>query len=78
MIPFSLSVAEQDAYFIAGRAIAMSLVHGGAAPRFLSPLLYEALLFGPERVTVSIDDVPDSTLKESMMKVRSFAYTQPK
>lgn len=39
--------------------MAMSIVHGGQSPCFLSPILFESLLRGPDNVTVSISDVAD-------------------
>ncbi|KAK5616682.1 hypothetical protein CRENBAI_000514 [Crenichthys baileyi] len=39
---------REDKYFLAGRAIAVSLVHGGPAPRFFSPVLFASLVGGPK------------------------------
>ena len=50
---FSLLALNDNHFFFAGQIMAMSLVHGGPAPYFLSPLVYDALLFGPRQVTVS-------------------------
>lgn len=60
---------RDDEYFIAGRAIAVSLVHGGPAPRFLSPTLFTCLVQGPETVKPSLKDVADSDLKDKLEKV---------
>ena len=50
--------------------MAVSLVHGGPAPRFLSPQLYQALVCDPDKVTVPITLLPDSTMKTDLEKVR--------
>lgn len=50
--------------------IAMSFVHGGPAPHFLSPLLFNAILLGPEHVKVEANDVPDYEVKVSLQQVR--------
>lgn len=50
----------------------MSLVHGGPAPHFLSPLLFVALVYGPENVKVAISDVADYEIQMSLEKVCMF------
>ena len=47
----------------------MSLLHGGPAPRFLAPVLFEALVWGPEKTKVPIDLVPDEAVTEALIKV---------
>ena len=65
-------IAEDD-YFLAGRVIAMSLVHGAAAPKFFSPVLYEALFKDSRHIHVSIDTVPDRGVKEVLKKLHDAA-----
>ncbi|MGH0132285.1 UNVERIFIED_CONTAM: hypothetical protein FKN15_033926 [Acipenser sinensis] len=62
---------RSDDYFIAGRAIAVSLVHGGPPPRFLATELYDALVRGPENVTCDFQKIPDEDLKSKLEKVKS-------
>ena len=66
---FFLSALNDDHFFFAGQIMAMSLVHGGPAPYFLSPLLYDALLFGPRQVTVSVGDIYDYETRKSLQQV---------
>eukprot|EP00112_Aurelia_sp_Birch-Aquarium-sp1_P001675 Seg1181.6 transcript_id=Seg1181.6/GoldUCD/mRNA.D3Y31 product="G2/M phase-specific E3 ubiquitin-protein ligase" protein_id=Seg1181.6/GoldUCD/D3Y31 len=66
------SLAEND-YFLAGRVIAMSLVHGAAAPKFFSSVLYEALFKDSRHIYVSVDAVPDRGVKEALTKLHDAA-----
>ncbi|XP_062401837.1 uncharacterized protein LOC134092781 isoform X2 [Sardina pilchardus] len=63
----SLALRE-DHYFIAGRAIAVSLVHGGPPPGFISGTLY-SLLVEPGEVSPVLEDIADSDLHEKLKKV---------
>ncbi len=65
-------IAEND-YFLAGRVIAMSLVHGAAAAKFLSAVLYEALFKDSRHIHVSADTVSDRGVKEVPMKLHDAA-----
>jgi len=65
---------EADDYFVAGVLMAMSLVHGGAAPRFLAQELFTALVSGPDHVTVSLLSLPESSMKKDLQAVRIFAF----
>ncbi|MEQ2256320.1 hypothetical protein ILYODFUR_023056, partial [Ilyodon furcidens] len=60
---------REDKYFIAGRAIAVSLVHGGPAPQFLSPVLFARLVGGPNAACPTLKDVTDADLHEKLKKV---------
>ncbi|XP_054606589.2 G2/M phase-specific E3 ubiquitin-protein ligase [Nothobranchius furzeri] len=70
-ISYCSSAMERDDYFYAAMTIAMSLVHGGPAPRFFSRTLFHALTESPEMTTVTIDEVPDLKLREDLQKVCS-------
>ena len=63
-----------DDYFVAGTAIALSLVNEGTAPHFLAPELFETLVSGPDSVKVSVHALPDSHIKEDFLAV-SFGLT---
>lgn len=39
---------QNDDFFFAGVAIALSIVHGGPGPQFISPSLYKALTTNPD------------------------------
>ena len=61
---------EENEYFLAGQIMAMSLVHNGIGPRYLSTTLYECLTKGPGKVTVSIEEVHDSEVRYSLQDLR--------
>ncbi|KAL7375259.1 hypothetical protein ABVT39_014430 [Epinephelus coioides] len=60
---------REDRYFIAGRAIAVSLVHGGPPAGFLSPTLFSCLVDGPELAKPVLKDVADNDLREKIKRV---------
>ncbi|XP_028975450.2 E3 ubiquitin-protein ligase pub3 isoform X3 [Esox lucius] len=60
---------REDRYFIAGRAIAVSLVHGGPPAGFLSPTLFSCLADGPELAKPVLADVADSDLRDKIKRV---------
>ncbi|MEQ2201570.1 hypothetical protein XENOCAPTIV_014439, partial [Xenoophorus captivus] len=59
---------REDKYFLDGRAIAINLVHGGPAPRFLSPVLFASLVGGPNAACPTLKDVTDADLHEKLKK----------
>lgn len=63
---------REDRYFIAGRAIAVSLVHGGPPAGFLSPTLFSSLVDGPELAKPVLEDIADSDLHEKIKRVICF------
>ena len=64
-LSYHVKCLEDNDYFVAGLMIAMSLVHGGVAPHFLSPVMFEALL-SDKPLTVSLQYVYDHELKSSL------------
>jgi len=54
----------------------MSLMNEGPAPRCLSPLLFEALVSGTDNVNITLDDVPQSALKEDLQVVRQQSHCE--
>ncbi len=58
-----------DDYYLAGRAIAVALVHGGPPPAFLSPLLVRALTEGSQKIPVTVENLPESQLKHDLSQV---------
>lgn len=69
MSPLFFSVMDGNDYFIAGLAIAASLVHGGPAPHFLSKSLYQALVSGPDNVDVDLHSMPECQAKRELEQV---------
>ncbi|XP_019898926.2 G2/M phase-specific E3 ubiquitin-protein ligase-like [Esox lucius] len=56
---------RQDWYYIAGKAIAVSLVHGGPPPNFLSTRVYCLLVNG----SAKLEDIADTELLEKVKKI---------
>ena len=57
-------------YRLAGKIIAMSIVHGGSSPGFFSPVLFNALAYGPENTSVVLDDVTDQRLHGDLVALK--------
>ncbi|ROJ66309.1 G2/M phase-specific E3 ubiquitin-protein ligase [Anabarilius grahami] len=68
-LAFDSSAMREDRYFIAGRAIAVSLVHGGPPAGFLSPTLFSLLVDGPELAKPVLEDIADRDLHEKIKKI---------
>ncbi len=64
-----MSAIREDRYFIAGRAVAVSLVHGGPAPGCFSKTLFDSLVQGPDLCKPVLDDVADCELYNKIKKV---------
>ena len=65
-LSFQSRCLEDDDYFVAGTITAMSVVHGGPAPQFLSPSMFDALVNDMSKVVVSVQDVYDAELQSSL------------
>lgn len=70
----SLALRE-DRYFIAGRAIAVSLVHGGPPPGFLSTTLFNCQVGGSESANPVLEDIADAKFNG---KYTLFSFTLTK
>ncbi|XP_063794594.1 uncharacterized protein LOC134949797 [Pseudophryne corroboree] len=60
---------RNDEYYLAGLSISLSLVHGGPAPNFFSPVLYNALTYGWKNTPLVLQDLVDVEAKEIMQKI---------
>ncbi|KAL1276872.1 hypothetical protein QQF64_023545 [Cirrhinus molitorella] len=60
---------REDRYFIAGRAVAVSLVHGEPAPGCFSKTLFDSLVQGPDMCIPVLDNVADCKLYNKIKKV---------
>ncbi|XP_028259851.1 uncharacterized protein LOC114434702 [Parambassis ranga] len=58
---------REDWYYIAGRAMAISLVHGGPPPNFLSPVVFSLLV--DISANPVLEDIADADLLEKVKKV---------
>ena len=66
---FFFSAIREDRYFITGRAIAFSLVHGGPSPNFLSKTLFDCIVQGPEKSRPDLGYIADSEIHDKIQKV---------
>lgn len=62
---------EKRTFYYVGVIFALSLVHGGPAPQFLSGAVSDYIVKGISFVKPTIDDVPDLNVKKSLKKVGS-------
>ncbi len=62
---------QNDDYFYAGVAIALSVVHEGPGPQFLSPSLFRALMTSPEATVISVEEITDPELYINLLNVSS-------
>ena len=65
LLSYNVKCLEDNDYFVARLMLAMSLVHGGPVPHFLSPIMFHALI-SDQPVTVSLQDVYDHELRSSL------------
>lgn len=63
------SALREDRYFFAGRAIAVSLVHGGPRPGFIAPTLYSRIVGDSSSTKPVLEDIADTDLYEKVKKV---------
>ena len=66
---------QTDMYFMVGRIMAVSLVHGGPSPTFLSRTLFDAIIKGMDRVSPTIQDIHDRTLRQQLEDVREIVLS---
>ncbi|XP_048010428.1 uncharacterized protein LOC125244380 [Megalobrama amblycephala] len=69
-LTFNNAAARDDDYFLAGRMIAVSIVHGGPGPRFLSEMLYDHLT-GRTDINGTVEDITDETMKAALLEAHS-------
>ncbi|XP_039620434.1 G2/M phase-specific E3 ubiquitin-protein ligase-like [Polypterus senegalus] len=63
------TAVRTDDYFIAGRAIAVCLVHGGPPPQFIATELYDALVSGPGNVKCDFKNIEDEDIRSKLQKI---------
>ncbi|XP_016526529.1 G2/M phase-specific E3 ubiquitin-protein ligase-like [Poecilia formosa] len=67
----ALRAAKNDEYFLVGRMIATSVVHGGPGPQFLSEKLYQHLTGTSTNTEGKIEDITDNTMRASLIEISS-------
>lgn len=60
---------REDRYFIAGRAISVSLVHGGPPPCFFSKTLFSCIVEGPDACRPQLEDIADTEFFSKLKQV---------
>ncbi|KAI4797185.1 hypothetical protein KUCAC02_025267 [Chaenocephalus aceratus] len=60
---------REDRYFFAGRAIAVSLVHGGPPPSFLSTTLFDCFAAGSHTAKPVLKDIADTDIYNQVKRV---------
>jgi hypothetical protein len=58
---------ENRTYYNVGKILALSLMHGGPAPRFLARTVVDYIVYGSAQASPL--DVPDQAIQESLIKV---------
>uniref|UniRef100_A0A8C0HI49 G2/M-phase specific E3 ubiquitin protein ligase n=1 Tax=Chelonoidis abingdonii TaxID=106734 RepID=A0A8C0HI49_CHEAB len=61
---------KENLYYEAGKMIAVSLVHGGVPPSFFSKTLFNCLVYGPENVKPTVEDVADFDVAQRIKMVK--------
>ena len=57
-------------YRLDGKIMAKSIAHGGPAPGFFPPVLFNALAYGPENTSVGHDDVKDQKMLSELVTLK--------
>ena len=57
-----------------GLILPWSVVHGGPGGNFLSPTLYNSIVYGPGMTNPRLEDVPNPELKGKIEKVRLISH----
>lgn len=65
-VSFQSKCLVDEDYYSAGIITAMSIVHGGPGPKFLSPVMFQALINDPSNMAVPVQDVYDIELQLSL------------
>ncbi|RMC00394.1 hypothetical protein DUI87_23002 [Hirundo rustica rustica] len=66
----NLIAVKENLYFEAGKMIAVSLVHGGPPPGFFSKTLFNCLVYGPENVKPTLEDVADVDVAQTIKTIK--------
>ena len=60
---------KKQTYTKVGEMLATSLVYRGPAPHFFSEAVADYMLYGMDKVRVTINDVPDGDVRAKLVKV---------
>ena len=62
---------EKRSYYFIGASISLCFVHGGPPPQCLSSAVADYIVYGIQHIKATPMDVPDTTMKDKLMKVSS-------
>ena len=65
------SARTQGLYKMAGRMVALLIVHGGVSPNFMSQSLYEVIAHGFDACKPKLEDVADYEIRAQISSVSS-------
>ncbi|KAK3588164.1 hypothetical protein CHS0354_012229, partial [Potamilus streckersoni] len=71
LLSYDVQANKRNEYFYAGMVIGQSILFNGPVPRFLSPLLLDCVILGPENVTGSRMDIYDSDWEQLLDEVQT-------
>lgn len=66
----SVTAVREDEYFLAGKMIAVSIIHGGPAPHFLSKDLVEHII-GKPSFSATVEDITDEEKGKALRLVEN-------
>ncbi|XP_058277101.1 G2/M phase-specific E3 ubiquitin-protein ligase isoform X3 [Hirundo rustica] len=69
-LSLDFQAVKENLYFEAGKMIAVSLVHGGPPPGFFSKTLFNCLVYGPENVKPTLEDVADVDVAQTIKTIK--------
>ncbi|XP_041430742.1 G2/M phase-specific E3 ubiquitin-protein ligase isoform X3 [Xenopus laevis] len=70
-IALNFEALQDKLYYEAGRMVALALIHGGPAPGFFSQTLFRCLLYDPQLVLPSVEDVADPNVVQAILTIQS-------
>ena len=64
------TAVREDEYYLAGKMIAVSIVHGGPGPHFLSEDLTGNYLAGQPSFKATVNSITDEEIGKALQEVR--------
>ena len=68
---------NKKTYFHVGQILSITLVHGGPAPSFFAQPIADYILYGLDKVKISITDVQNLVIKRRSQKVSAHILSYP-
>jgi len=67
---------DRVTYKYVGAILALSIVYGGPAPQFFAESVADYFVYGFNGVQTTIEDIPDTLVKEKLTKVCALPHSQ--